>query len=111
MVHGADGLMSGDCPLSVVIGESLCPLNPVDTAVHHISAYKAFFNILLNNGVLALIISFVGFFYIFFTFVIRSQTVANILRRTYLYRFFPESSPYNSIANSWLSLLEHSPSI
>ena len=58
MARGVDGQMQGDCPFSVM-GVPLCPQDAFAAAVHHISAYQSFLNIIASSGVTALIVTLV----------------------------------------------------
>lgn len=56
MTYSPNGRMADNCLLSAAMGASLCPEDVLNVAVHHISAYYSFFNILISLGVLVLLI-------------------------------------------------------
>jgi hypothetical protein len=62
MTYSSDGSMAGDCPLSTAMGASLCPQDVFNIAVHHISAYYSFFNILISLGALIGLIFFASLY-------------------------------------------------
>ena len=109
MVHGADGYMSGDCPLSVAAGSSLCPINTLDIVAHHISTYRNFFNTPIGFGLTAFILAALTFIYLLsFVDRLHLSTLTFDLRR--FAEFVPSTPLHNRQITNWLSLLEHSPS-
>src|SRR3989338_3228057 len=109
MTRGADGQMQGDCPFSVM-GAPLCPQDAFAAAVHHISAYQSFLNIVTSSGVTTLILALVltvctalahwaGLF---------AYAPPPLVRLSRLHLLSP--SPKRKVLR-WLSLFENSPSI
>ena len=109
MARGADGQMQGDCPFSVV-GGPLCPQDAFAAAVHHISAYQSFLNIIASSGVTALIVALV------LAVCAAVAYSAGLLGfapapPARLFRIPPPSALPKRKVLRWLSLFENSPSI
>ena len=109
MARGVDGQMQGDCPFSVV-GVPLCPQDAFAAAVHHISAYQAFLNILAGSGVTALIVALVlavcaAVAYSAGLFASVSPPLLQLFRTA-----LPSALPKRKVLQ-WLSLFENSPSV
>jgi len=106
----ADGRMAGNCPFSVM-GASLCPQGTLALAVHHISAYRSFFNVFVNSGITAIII----FALLLALGAMFKLAASPPLSRPLviiggLHDFQPVISHKRKITR-WLALLENSPSL
>lgn len=108
MMHGPDGRILGDCPLSV-LGASLCPQDIVSVARHHISAYYTFLNVPVGAG-LAPLIAFLLFVIsaVLLTFVRLPLLGPPAL--SYVLYDSQSADSYSKKITRWLSLLENSPS-
>lgn len=108
MMHGTDQSMPGDCPLSSVMGESLCPQNTLALAVHHLATYQSFLQVTINIWtsiiLVLLFVSFILFIYI------KSPNQLGFLLRTNIHYNPPLISIEIRKIISWLSLFENSPS-
>ncbi len=108
MMHDQNGDMPGDCPFTAM-GQSLCPSNALNMAMHHISTYYSLFNIPIVSG-FSLI--FILFFFISFvsSILINSSLLDPPISFQFLYDSPQLNSSYRSKITHWLSLLENSPS-
>ena len=107
----ADGRMAGNCPFSVM-GASLCPQGTLALAVHHISAYRSFFNVFVNSGITVIII---------FALLFALRAIFNLatgppsLSRPLIVTGGLHDSPpvisHKRKITHWLALLENSPSL
>src|SRR3990167_4311243 len=108
MARGVDGQMQGDCPFSVM-GVPLCPQDAFAAAVHHISAYQSFLNIIASSGVTTLIVALLIALATALLFSVEPLLYEAHVRVGHLFNF-SFAVPQDRKAIRWLSLFEHSPS-
>ncbi len=107
--HESGKQMTGDCLFSTA-GATICPQDVLSVVIHHISAYNAFFNVPINFGLTALIISILSVIAVLFVISLR----LGLPRRLVFFHTVHTSSPVNSYTRKitqWLSLFENSPSL
>ena len=101
MAHGQNERMSGSCPFSIP-GTSLCPPNAQTAALHHIYAFRSFFNVPINFGVTLSIIFLFFIAYASFALFVSLPTLAPLARKNHFYNFSC-LVPYDRKAACWLS--------
>ena len=105
MLHEPDGGMAGDCPFSAM-GASLCPQDALAELAHHVSAYRAFFNVTVDIDFTVIVLLFVLVAFLFFE-------LSPPLRQPVFVRIdhgAPPPDSYQQMITRWLSRFENSPS-
>ena len=109
MIHGSEGQMSDDCPLSA-IGDTVCPQDIMSAGIHHLTAYYSFFNVPVNSIILTLVFSLL----VLVLLALILEVGSSLFKPPKLTYYLASSSFFtlnSQKINHWLSILENSPSL
>ena len=109
MAHESDGSMTGECPLSLLTGGTVCFQGVKEVVLEHISVYRSFFAVPTTIALDFLIASMLWATAMFFAMASEEF----MWPRLHFLRY--HSLPHKSQSRfrkltAWLSLLENSPS-
>lgn len=109
MMMGAEnGSMPEGCPFSGT-GVSLCPIDTLAMAVHHISAYQSFLTVTLHSEMAFILASLLLISIAFLIFSRRPQLFSRPALAGIAFASPPDDSGERKLTH-WLSLFERSPS-